>query len=39
VGLLVAADLDVSCRVAVEDAFTDSEVERGAQSGAQVLHR
>jgi hypothetical protein len=36
VGLLVAADLDVPGRIPVEQAFSDSEVERGAQGGAQV---
>jgi hypothetical protein len=36
---LVALDLDVPGRVAVQHAFFDSEVEGGALGGAEVLHR
>ncbi|WP_246384334.1 hypothetical protein [Micromonospora carbonacea] len=38
-GLLVAGDLDVPGRVAVQDAFLDREVEGGPQGGAQMVHR
>jgi hypothetical protein len=37
--LLVADDLDVPGRVALEESFADGEVERGTQGGAEVLHR